>query len=156
MTDYENDLRAGEEYHHVYDLDPEEMSAIEILSGTYYYSENWETERRDDADISKRLQLAIFLENAVQYAARQGFDERDLHSFADLASFAEYLLDAMSLMAKVHKDRLEALVLASFMAKLTLDETIYRGKSAQEVWLENFQRASAIHDRCLLERSHDN
>lgn len=78
----------------------------------------------DQADPAPEYQLLMnIIESAVQYASRNCFDPLDDEAFANLASFTEYLLDALSLMAKVDQSELEEMLLASFMAKLTLDDS---------------------------------
>ncbi len=118
-------LRTGELYFHVRELSDAELDAIETLSGLRPFSASVD-DPEDETDPAPEDQLLMnVIENAVHYASRDGFNVQDSEAFANLASFMEYLLDAMSLMAKVDRDDLEEMLLASFMAKLTLDAMIY-------------------------------
>lgn len=141
-------LRIGELYFHVRDLSTKELDAIKTLSGLRPFSvEIVETEAETDTNPEDQLLMNV-IENAVQYASRDGFDVKDDEAFTNLASFAEYLLDALSLMAKVDQSELEEMLLASFMAKLTLDAMIYGGRTPRSVWEAHVRRAQALHDSC--------
>ena len=149
-------LRIGEPYFTVRKLTEKEENAIETLSGIH---PNYDPEEDSVAGRSPEAEeelLSVFIENAMQFACCEPFNDHSRTAVADMASFAEYLLDAMSLMAKVNEAELEVLVLASIYAKQTVDTHVFKCGPSRETWQALVKEARALHDSCLRRAMGDN
>lgn len=114
-------LRNGDICFHVRTLDEEERDPIEVVSGLRPDAEFEDDETLQPANATL---LSNFLENAVQFASQEELEIGTPKGFAELVSFADYLIDAMSLMSKADEDDLKALLMAAVMASPTLDTVI--------------------------------
>lgn len=149
-------LRIGELYFTVRKLTEEEENAIETLSGIH---PNYDTDEDDLAGSTPEAEeelLSVFIENAMQFASCEPFNDHSRTALADMASFAEYLLDAMSLMAKADETELEVLVLASIYAKQTVDTKAFKGGPSRTSWEALVKEAMALHDSCIRRAMDDN
>ena len=149
-------LRIGEPYFTVRELTEEERKAIETLSGIHPNHDPDEDDGGGSPPEAEEELLSVFIENAMQFACCEPFNDRSRTALADMASFAEYLFDAMSLMAKVNEAELEVLVLASIYAKQTVDTNVCKGGPSRASWEARVKEARALHDSCIRRAMGDN
>ena len=145
---------SNEIYHDESELEMEEKRAIEILSLTHPDDFGREDLARDEADSEE---LMCFLVNAVLATRQAPFTMRQIAPFADLVTYADFLMDAAHLQARVMKPSMPALIIASLAASCYTDaasESGDREENFAAAWAEVQQEAKALFEASLGGEGH--
>ncbi len=146
MSDYgQDDAYVSEVYFELVKLDEEQLEGIAALCGIYpdeYFrsGEDDAYETGEEKYDPRALELMFFLINAVQLVHGIRFDRSSDDAFPELVTYAEYLMDAMHLIADTKEPRLPVLVLGSLLASTFVDA---RSRAGDGV-LERYEREKAL------------